>query len=116
MVGHGLGPFNERPEAVTEVSFEYAEVSIVTVRIPDSAMQRRQRLQAAGCCTGCERKLAANASTRRGLCSACYQAAVRAIAAKKVSANQLMREGKMLPASKGGRPSNNQFTKSLSEL
>ncbi len=98
---------------MTEISFESRESVIVKVRVTDAALKRRQQLSDAGKCVGCEREIGENEICRRGLCNACYQAARRAINSKKMSEQQLVRDGKMMPPDVGGRPTDNKFTREL---
>ena len=58
-------------------------------------------------------KIAKGAVVRRGLCNACYRAFARYKKARKVTQSDLIREGKLLPISKGGRKPANSFTKEL---
>lgn len=97
-----------------EVFFETREVVIVKARVPDDVKRNQDRLRAEGRCLGCEEKPVKGAAVRRGLCPTCYQAALRAMKAKRRSEGQLIREGKLLPPSVGGRPSSNKFTQELS--
>jgi len=98
---------------MTEISFESKESVIVKVRVTDAALKRRQQLTDAGKCVGCEREIGDGDTSRRGLCNACYQAARRAINGKKISEQQLVRDGKMMPPDIGGRPTENKFTREL---
>jgi hypothetical protein len=102
--------------SMTEICFEAMEPIVVKVRVTDAAIKRQQQLLTEGRCIGCEEKIAAPDVRRRGLCNACYQAARTAVRDKRISETQLVREGKMLPPSKGGRPATNKFTRELSEL
>lgn len=96
-----------------EVCYETTEVVIVRTRVSDDVKKKQDQLKAKGCCLGCENKLPESGPVRRGLCAACYQAVRRAIDRKTRTEGQLIREGKMLPKSLGGRPSTNKFTQEL---
>lgn len=97
---------------MTELIYEAREVILVKVRIPDEALRRQQKLLGECKCIGCEGPAGEN--VRRGLCPACYQAAHRAMVAKRITDQQLVREGKMLPAKTAGRRTTNKFTIELS--
>lgn len=101
---------------MTEICFEAMEPIVVKVRVTDSALKRRQQLSGEGKCIGCEEKITPPDVRRRGLCNACYQAARTAIRDKRITETQLVRDGKMLPPEKGGRPTTNKFTRELSEM
>lgn len=98
-----------------EVLVHLIEVKVVRVKIEPAVEKARDELAAKGFCIGCERKLDGK-QPRRGLCPACYQAATRAMQAKKISKSQLVREGKMFEDRRQGRKAENKFTRQLAEL
>lgn len=101
---------------MSEVIYESHEVVTVTVRMTKEGAERRDKLLAEGKCLGCERKLKEDDTVRLGLEDTCYQAALRAIKARKTTKSELIRNGKMLPRRKGGRPATNKFTQELAQL
>lgn len=98
---------------MTEVIYETVEVIAVSIRITPAVEKHRDELLAAGKCLGCERKVGDDEPVRCGQCPACYSATLRAIGRRIVTRNELIREGKLLKATKGGRPAKNDYTKSL---
>lgn len=72
------------------------------VNVADAVARKRDEQVAKGECLGCDRKVA-DARYRCGLCPSCYQAVNRAVSRGAVTRSELMREGKLLPKSKGGR-------------
>ena len=95
------------------------EFDVVKVKIGKEASARVERLQAVqphGACLGCERPFEANQEIRCGMCSTCYNGALYAISKRRTTRVELIRLGRMLPATKGGRKPANSFTKSLSDL
>lgn len=99
---------------MTVVEYEIAEVIAVAIKISAAAEKRRDELIAEGKCLGCEKKLVDGVAVRRGQCPACYSATLRNIGRRKVTRNELIREGSLLEATKGGRPAQNSYTKRLS--
>lgn len=99
---------------MTVVEYEIAEVIAVAIKIPAAAEKRRDDLIAAGKCLGCEQPLVAGVPVRRGQCPACYSATLRNINRRKITRNELIREGSLLEATKGGRPAKNSYTQRLS--
>jgi hypothetical protein len=101
---------------MSEVAFRVAkEWDVVRVRVSDEGTRRVAKLLADGRCVACEEPIEAGEQVKCGQCATCYQAARRAIKAKKVSRSQLIRDGKMLAPRDGGRKPSNKFTRELSE-
>lgn len=93
--------------------YEEVEVRVVKVNVTDSVVRRREELRSQELCLGCEETTKGKA-VRRGLCPACYQAALRALKTRRATQSQLIRDGKMLDRGRRGRPSTNKFTRELS--
>lgn len=94
---------------------ETVEVIAVAIKVPAAAEKRRDELKAASKCLGCERKIEAGEQVRRGQCTACYTATMRNLKRRKVTRSELIREGRLLEKSPGGRPPQNSYTKHLSD-
>jgi protein-arginine kinase activator protein McsA len=101
------------PEVMYRVAREY---DVVTVRITDQVKQRIDQLRLEGRCLGCQRQFEAGEKTCRGQCKTCYPNTARKIRDGKVNENQLIREGKLLPAGTGGRKPTNDYTRELAEM
>ena len=101
---------------MTEVVLRESQEIMTAVKLSAEGKERVEKLTADGRCLGCERKLESNEVVRCGQCSACYQAARNAIRRRKTDKKTLIRDGKMLPPGKGGRPAANPFSRQLSEL
>jgi hypothetical protein len=86
----------------------------VQVKLTKAAMDRRERLMAAGCCVACEQAIRKGQIVRRGQCQTCYYAFRKALARKLVTEAEAVRNGELLPVAKGGRKPSNAFTKKLS--
>lgn len=84
------------------------------VRITDDVQKRIDLLLSQNRCLGCEEKFIEGEKGKCGLHPACYQAARRAINARRFSRGGLIRDGKMLQPSQGGRKPSNKFTRELS--
>lgn len=98
---------------MSEIAFRVAkEWDVVRVRISEHGLKRVTALLAEGKCVACEEPLLGQ-TPKCGQCPTCYQAARRAIDARKISRSELIREGKMLAPSKGGRKPSNKFTREL---
>lgn len=97
------------------VLYEAIEVVAVAIRIPPSVEKHRDELIAQDRCIACEEKHKPGEQVRCGQCPACYSTSLRNIGRRVVTRNELVREGKMLTPTKGGRPAKNAFTKSLSQ-
>lgn len=84
------------------------------IRMAKKDSQRVEAALEAGKCLSCDKP---GSHMTRGLCSACYQAARRAIRFGRSSENDLVTQGKMLPkdADRLGRPPQNPMTKSIRE-
>ena len=95
-----------------DMLIEEVEIKMIKVKVSDEAVRRRDLLQSAGKCLGCESPLG-DKPPRRGLCPACYQAMLRATIARKVTKTELIREGKMLDRGRRGRVTGNKFTREL---
>lgn len=100
---------------MTEVIYEPAEVIAVTIRISAEAEKRRDRLLKEGRCLGCEKKLESGEVVRRGQCVACYGATLRGIAKRRFTQSDMIREGKWLKRSKGGRKPTNPYTQDIAK-
>ncbi len=103
---------------MTETIFQVVEVVAVTVKLTQQGEKRRSELLIQGRCLGCERQLVPGKrgdEVRCGQCNSCYAATQRNIKARRVTQNELVREGKLLKPTKGGRKPTNPYTKSLSE-
>lgn len=98
-----------------DIFYRTREIVLVKARVTDDVKQHQAEMVADGRCLGCEEVLRKGERVRRGLCPSCYQAARRTIKARRVSEGQLIREGKMLEAKEGGRPTENKFVKELAE-
>jgi hypothetical protein len=96
-----------------QVLFQETTTMLVPIKVSPAGEQRIDKLQAECKCLGCEKKLAKDEQVRRGLCEGCYSAFRRAIRAG-ADEKQLVKSGKVLNKSKGGRPATNPFTKALS--
>jgi NifB/MoaA-like Fe-S oxidoreductase len=101
------------PEAIFRVAREY---DVVRVRVTEEGQARVERLTAENRCLGCEAEHQAEAKVTCGQCATCYPASMRAIRNKQTTRSQLIRDGKMLPPTKGGRKPANKFTQELAEL
>lgn len=97
------------------------ELIPVTIKLSPAAERRREQLLEQGRCLGCERELLKDETgkvietVRCGQCAACYSATRRRLAKRRVTKSELIREGLMLKAGKGGRPATNAYTKRLAE-
>jgi hypothetical protein len=87
---------------------------MVGIRLTSEGRER-VKLADAGKCLGCECPYGSKEVPTRGLCTACYQAARRAIRAGKVEENALVKSGQMLELGKQGRPLSNPLAKKLAE-
>ncbi len=90
------------------------EFDVIKVKVSKEGEKRLAILQQEGKCLGCERELEQGERITCGMCATCYNAALKAFKKKKVTRTQLIREGKMLPATDGGRRPVNKFTQELS--
>lgn len=97
-------------EAVLHVAREF---DVVKVKLTKQGAERVARLQAENKCLGCERDLIDDERVTCGQCTTCYNAAIVAIGKRRFSRTELIREGKMLAPTKGGRPPGNPFTKEM---
>jgi hypothetical protein len=98
------------PEVMYRVAREY---DVMTVKRPIDAEKRIATLRSENKCLGCERPLVKGERVSRGLCGTCYHGVLNAVRKKKASEATLIREGKLLPASPGGRKPANAFTREL---
>ncbi len=98
------------PEVVFRVAREW---DVMTVKRPRDAEQRIVALRAENKCLGCERKTIDGERVSRGLCGTCYHGMLNAVRKKRVTEAALIREGKLLPPSPGGRKPANDFTREL---
>lgn len=93
------------------------ELIPVAVNVPTAVQKRRDDLIADGRCIACEEKLVPDKNgkinVRRGQCVACYSATRRNLDKRRVTKSELVREGKLLTPTKGGRKPRNEFTKQL---
>lgn len=100
---------------MTEIFFQEAEPVAKVVRVSDAVLAERNKLISEGKCIGCKCKHSDKTVVRRGLCDACYRAYLRYKGKRKVTQSDLIREGKLLPISKGGRKPSSSFTADLSQ-
>lgn len=98
-----------------EEMLQEKEWEVTKIRITREGETRRKRCHEEHLCTACELPFKNGDKPKCGMHGACYQAALRAIEAKKITRRELVAAGKMLPPSKGGRPAVSPFTKELSE-
>lgn len=103
-------------EISTNVIVELRQVTTVAVKVTPTGAKRRDRLLAAKCCLGCERELKDEDNVRCGQCDACYQASRARINDGKVTLQQLISNGLMLPPTTGGRRISSSYSKKLAEL
>jgi hypothetical protein len=92
------------------------EFDIVAVKVTADGDRRLERCDREGLCTACLNKIPAGAKSVRGQCMTCYPNTMKKIAAKKVSENQLIREGKIKKAGRPGRKPVNDYTRELAEM
>jgi hypothetical protein len=109
--------YKESP--VHEVMFSVpTEFCIVKVKVTKEGVDRTERLLTTGehgACLGCEVVFTADDVKRCGMCHTCYNGALYAITKKRTTRAALIKAGKMLPPSPGGRKPANAFTRSLTE-
>ena len=86
------------------------------IRIPQEAKERRDRLVAGRRCVGCERELVLTKKVQRGLCPTCYSATRKAVRNRRITDEELLRRGRILPPAAGGPKPHNEFTRELSEM
>lgn len=101
---------------MTELVIREAQVVMSSVKVTSEGKARADRLSAEGKCLGCGEPIQADDQVRCGQCSTCYQRTLIAIGKGKIDRKTLIRQGKMLPATKGGRKPKNAYTRELSEL
>lgn len=83
--------------------------------IPSEAKLRRDQLLAEKKCLACARKFGELERVRRGQCSACYQSSLKAKHEGRITFQQLIRAGKMLPKSFPGPKTENPFVLEMRE-
>lgn len=93
---------------------EIAEHTVVSVKVTDSVFSRIREMQGERC-LGCEREFTAGEKIVRGCCVTCYAAIRRAIQSRRISERELIREGRILAATKGGRRPQNAISRELAE-
>lgn len=99
---------------MSEIVFRVArEFDVVKIRVTADVEKRIAQLQADGRCLGCEEKIKSGDRVSRGLCGTCYHGARYAMKRRRTSQAQLLREGRLLEASPGGRKPANKFTREL---
>ncbi len=81
------------------------QLKVVTVN--NSGVNRIRKAAKEGLCLGC---MNLNDQLIRGLCSPCYQATRRLINSGELDEGSLVRDGRILAKSKGGRPATNPVT------
>lgn len=79
-----------------------------------AATERRERLQAAEKCLGCEEPLGETRSFR-GLCGTCYRGARYRLRKGQVTEAELVEDGYLLPGRSAGPVPANSFTRMLAE-
>lgn len=104
-------------EAVFRVAKEW---DVVTIKLSKLAEEHRDKMLNQERCMGCERKLERDDEGKLervtcGLCVTCYNAVLRREQKNKRIRQELIREGRMLPATEGGRRPANEFTRQLAE-
>jgi hypothetical protein len=100
---------------MSEITFRVVrEWDVARVRLTEEADERVRSLRAACKCLGCEEPIRPGETVKCGLHDTCYQAARRAIRSGRFTQNQLIRDGKMLAPTEGGRRPTNKFSKELS--
>lgn len=95
------------------------EFDVVTIKRDSDAEEHIKKCKGK-CCLGCEEKFIEGQRTVRGLCLSCYngvQHLIKSTKGKKnaVTERGLLRDGRILPAAKGGRRRANKFIQSLAE-
>jgi len=101
---------------MTELLFRVArEFDVVKIRRTKEAEEHIVLCQKEGKCLGCEEPLVEGERVTRGACGTCYNGMMHLISIGKVQEKDLMRDGKLLQPSKGGRKPANDFLKSLAE-
>jgi protein-arginine kinase activator protein McsA len=100
---------------MSQMIFEERIVAMVPIRIAPAVQAKRDQTVSEGKCLSCQGKHTKDEQVRRGLCEKCYQAFRRAINQQLADEKELLKEGRILPKSKGGRPISNPFTKSLQD-
>lgn len=100
---------------MTEVIYSEVSVAKKVIRLSEEATKRRDRLLAENRCLGCERKFRDKEIKRCGQCHCCYQAVLRKEEDDPKIREQLIREGKMLNPSEGGRKPASKFTQELAQ-
>lgn len=105
----------ELPEiAMSEAVFRVAkEFDVVKVKLTKEGRERVDRLLPNRQCLGCEVKVDKGQRYTCGNCGTCYNAVLEKSTAVRAD---LMRDGKTLPPTKGGRKPANKFTRELAEL
>lgn len=91
------------------------EMRMVTVTLNRKVMERRARLIKQRRCLGCEVEIADGEAVIRGLCSSCYQSARYYISKRRVTQEQLIQDGKMLPTGKRGRHPKSGLARELAD-
>ena len=118
MVGDTSGmdaDFKPWESAMDEIVMVVRAMEPKRIRLAPGAKERRDNLSAEERCLGCKRKVEDGERVTCGLCVTCYQSARHFIRKGRVTAEALIREGKMLPPRTGGPKPVNPFTKELSE-
>ncbi len=107
---------NEDRNMSSDLVFQIArttEYIRMRVRLTKAGERHLKRCQDDRLCLGCERQLVEGEQVRRGLCATCYPAANAAIKRDESIEKELLKTGRLLLRSKGGRPAANEFTKKL---
>lgn len=107
------GTSNERA-SVMEVWILERTVKKSPVKIPPEIERQNDRLKADGICLGCGDKIPPKVKDKRGLHPKCYEAYRRAVSRGETTEKEMLRSGKILPASPG-RPLSNPLAKELAE-
>lgn len=80
------------------------------VTVKKAARDRLAKCESEGLCTGCLEKLADGERAIRGMHPACYYATYYAIKTGKITEEDRVREGKMLPPAQAGRKPKNPIS------
>lgn len=89
-------------------------VKVEKVRLTAEGQARRDKCEREGLCLGCLKPIVGRKKV--GLHPDCYSAVLRNENAGKITRKELLREGRILPATnKGGRPPTNPVSKELAK-
>lgn len=83
------------------------------VKITEHVQKRVSECTAKRQCLGCQVTFGSSQKVVRGCCVTCYTAINRAIARGSVSEREMIKQGKLLPATRGGRRPTNPMSQEL---